>query len=124
MLDALLSRVGRGRRPDDARHVAGEHDAALPRAPRDGEVRLGVELRVDLDEVDAERDERVDAGARLRPRLRARRCGMGTSPPSRYGPDAMMRGPTSCPRAISERHVLSVSQSPAMSRTPVTPFAT
>ena len=56
--------------------------------------------------------------------LRASRCGIGTSPPSRYGPDAMMRGPTSRPRAISLRHVVSVAQSPAMSRTPVTPFAT
>src|SRR5205814_8127664 len=47
----------------------------------------------------------------------------GTSPPSRYGPDAMMRGPTSRPARMSRRHVVSVSQSPAMSRTPVTPFA-
>ncbi len=51
--------------PTDARHVSGEHHATLPRAPSDREVRLRVELRVNLDEVHAERDERVHSNARL-----------------------------------------------------------
>src|SRR5688572_13089177 len=51
------------------------------------------------------------------------RCGIGTSPPSRYGPDDTMRGPISVPRAISPRHAERAVQSLAMSRTPVTPLA-
>src|SRR3954470_5441553 len=65
MLDALLPGIGRRRCSHDARHMSGEHDAALAGTSRDREIRLRVELRMDLDEVDAECNERVDADACL-----------------------------------------------------------
>ena len=43
--------------------MSGERDVPLSRSSRDREVRLGRELAVHLHEVDAELDERVDAGA-------------------------------------------------------------
>jgi len=65
VLDAFLSGVRRGSGTNYPRHVTGEHHTALARATGDREIRLRVELRVDLDEVHAERDERVHAGGRL-----------------------------------------------------------
>src|SRR5689334_22783139 len=45
--------------------MSGERDPPLAGATGDGEVRLGLELPVDLHEVDAERDQRVDGGDAL-----------------------------------------------------------
>ena len=50
--------------------MACERDAALARAPRDGEISGWRQARVHFHEVDAQRHERIDGGAALLGRAR------------------------------------------------------
>jgi len=62
VLQAALPGVGRLERRDRRKHVPGEHHPATPRLTRRREVRGRRHPVMNLDEVDVESSERVDAG--------------------------------------------------------------